>query len=224
MPWSTGDFARAVDLLPDLVANYEAWEQSRLEPDGLFWQIDDRDGMEVSIGGKRPPRPGQTRNDQFLHVRRCTGHRRHRRTGRQAGDRRDVHAKRPSESNGSSSKSSGTTTRSSSRFCPAARRPSWSMSANCTGSPLVLQSAGSGQGLRGRLETVDGSEGFLRSVRPDDRRAAASRVLGFVQGPRVPVERSELALCHVRDAHRPGECPQRLPAAGCLVRRTTSKP
>jgi len=47
-----GDFSRAVDLLPELVANYEAWEKSRLEPDGLFWQIDDRDGMEVSIGGK----------------------------------------------------------------------------------------------------------------------------------------------------------------------------
>jgi len=47
-----GDFSRAVDLLPDLIANYEAWEESRLEPDGLFWQIDDRDGMEVSVGGR----------------------------------------------------------------------------------------------------------------------------------------------------------------------------
>jgi hypothetical protein len=46
-----GDFALAVDLLPDLVANYRAWEKSRLCADGLFWQIDDRDGMEVSIGG-----------------------------------------------------------------------------------------------------------------------------------------------------------------------------
>lgn len=40
-----------VDLLDDLVANYEAWEKSRLTADGLFWQIDDRDGMEVSVGG-----------------------------------------------------------------------------------------------------------------------------------------------------------------------------
>ncbi len=39
------------DLLPDLVRNYEAWEKERLDPNGLFWQIDDRDGMEVSIGG-----------------------------------------------------------------------------------------------------------------------------------------------------------------------------
>lgn len=47
-----GDFSRAIDLLPDLVANYEAWQEMRLEPDGLFWQIDDRDGMEVSIAGQ----------------------------------------------------------------------------------------------------------------------------------------------------------------------------
>jgi len=40
-----------VDLLPDLIDNYQEWEKSRLESDGLFWQIDDRDGMEVSIGG-----------------------------------------------------------------------------------------------------------------------------------------------------------------------------
>jgi predicted GH43/DUF377 family glycosyl hydrolase len=40
-----------VDLLNDLIDNYAEWEKSRLEPDGLFWQIDDRDGMEVSVGG-----------------------------------------------------------------------------------------------------------------------------------------------------------------------------
>jgi len=40
-----------IGLLDDLVANYQAWEESRLGPNGLFWQIDDRDGMEVSIGG-----------------------------------------------------------------------------------------------------------------------------------------------------------------------------
>ncbi len=38
-------------LLDELVANYRAWEASRLGAGGLFWQIDDRDGMEVSIGG-----------------------------------------------------------------------------------------------------------------------------------------------------------------------------
>jgi predicted GH43/DUF377 family glycosyl hydrolase len=47
----TGDKAFLIDLLPDLIENYGQWEKSRLESDGLFWQIDDRDGMEVSIGG-----------------------------------------------------------------------------------------------------------------------------------------------------------------------------
>lgn len=47
----TGDRALAVDLLPDLVANYEAWEKTHRDANGLYWQIDDRDGMEVSIGG-----------------------------------------------------------------------------------------------------------------------------------------------------------------------------
>lgn len=47
-----GNFDQAIDLLPDLIKNHEEWEKSRLEPDGLFWQIDDRDGMEASVGGR----------------------------------------------------------------------------------------------------------------------------------------------------------------------------
>ncbi|MBM4023914.1 MAG: hypothetical protein FJ280_00685 [Planctomycetes bacterium] len=60
----TGDRRLTTELLPDLVANFEAWENgwavdpkqkdagaARLGPNGLFWQIDDRDGMEISIGG-----------------------------------------------------------------------------------------------------------------------------------------------------------------------------
>lgn len=39
------------NLLPDLVANFEGWEKSRRDPNGLFWQEDGQDGMEVSIGG-----------------------------------------------------------------------------------------------------------------------------------------------------------------------------
>ena len=46
-----GDDRLAQELLPDLIANYEAWERGHRDPNGLFWQIDDRDGMEVSIGG-----------------------------------------------------------------------------------------------------------------------------------------------------------------------------
>jgi len=51
--WSlvTQDQYLTADLLPELVANYEAWEKTHQDPNGLFWQIDDRDGMEFSIGG-----------------------------------------------------------------------------------------------------------------------------------------------------------------------------
>ncbi|BCX46470.1 coagulation factor 5/8 type domain-containing protein [Haloferula helveola] len=51
-----GDDTLALDLLDELVGNYREWEKVRLLPDGLFWQIDDRDGMEVSVGGsgRRP--------------------------------------------------------------------------------------------------------------------------------------------------------------------------
>ncbi len=48
----TGDDRLPRELLPDLVANYEAWEQKRFDPEvGLFWQEDGQDGMEVSVGG-----------------------------------------------------------------------------------------------------------------------------------------------------------------------------
>ena len=47
----TKDKNLVTNLLEDLIKNYEGWEKERLEPDGLFRQIDDRDGMEVSIGG-----------------------------------------------------------------------------------------------------------------------------------------------------------------------------
>lgn len=47
----TGDHQLAIDLLDALIANYEEWEKSRGTDDGLFWQVDDRDGMEVSVGG-----------------------------------------------------------------------------------------------------------------------------------------------------------------------------
>ena len=47
----TGDTRVALELLPDLVRNYEEWEKAKRDATGLFWQVDDRDGMEVSIGG-----------------------------------------------------------------------------------------------------------------------------------------------------------------------------
>ncbi|MGO9468714.1 MAG: MGH1-like glycoside hydrolase domain-containing protein, partial [Isosphaeraceae bacterium] len=47
----SGDRGEAMRLLPDLIANYVAWEKSNRDGNGLYWQIDDRDGMEASIGG-----------------------------------------------------------------------------------------------------------------------------------------------------------------------------
>ena len=49
---ATGNSAVALDLLPDLVKNYEGWEKTNYnESAHLFWQIDDRDGMEWSLSG-----------------------------------------------------------------------------------------------------------------------------------------------------------------------------
>ena len=47
----THDQELAIDLYPKLAANYEQWERTHRGSNGLFWQIDDRDGMEISIGG-----------------------------------------------------------------------------------------------------------------------------------------------------------------------------
>ena len=46
-----GDKQLPQSLLAKLVDNYEAWEKTNRDPNGLFWQIDDRDGMEDTIGG-----------------------------------------------------------------------------------------------------------------------------------------------------------------------------
>ncbi len=43
-----------VDLLPDLKANYEAWEKSHFVPEvGLFWQTGHDDGMEININSRQ---------------------------------------------------------------------------------------------------------------------------------------------------------------------------
>ncbi len=46
-----GDFQIAIELLPNLIRNYEQWEYSHRHKSGLFWSIDDRDAMEYSISG-----------------------------------------------------------------------------------------------------------------------------------------------------------------------------
>jgi hypothetical protein len=47
----SGNSSLIKDLLPDLINNYESWEKEKLSPSGLFWQVDDRDGMEISVCG-----------------------------------------------------------------------------------------------------------------------------------------------------------------------------
>ena len=47
----TGNTAFEQRLLPALIKNYGAWEAGHLGTNGLFWQVDDRDGMEYSGGG-----------------------------------------------------------------------------------------------------------------------------------------------------------------------------
>ncbi|MGV3558015.1 MGH1-like glycoside hydrolase domain-containing protein [Larkinella arboricola] len=45
------DTAFLTDLLPDLVTDFQEWEKIRLDSTGMFWQTDNRDGMEISIAG-----------------------------------------------------------------------------------------------------------------------------------------------------------------------------
>ena len=45
------DFSLAISLLENLKENYQAWERDKQTECGLFWQLADRDGMELAIGG-----------------------------------------------------------------------------------------------------------------------------------------------------------------------------
>ncbi len=48
------DDALLVDLLPDLIANYEGWEKRHFVPEvGLFWQTGHDDGMEFNINSRQ---------------------------------------------------------------------------------------------------------------------------------------------------------------------------
>jgi hypothetical protein len=50
---TTGDDALIKEFLPDLIANFEAWEKEKFdESRGLFWQNDGNDGMELSVCGR----------------------------------------------------------------------------------------------------------------------------------------------------------------------------
>lgn len=46
-----GDYSIGTENLDKLCAYYEKWEQEHLSDNGMFWSIDNRDGMEFSISG-----------------------------------------------------------------------------------------------------------------------------------------------------------------------------
>jgi len=48
-----GDKKFITNLLPELEADFTAWEQEKKLPNGLFWQFDVRDAMEETISGGR---------------------------------------------------------------------------------------------------------------------------------------------------------------------------
>jgi mannosylglycerate hydrolase MGH1-like protein/glycosyl hydrolase family 65 len=48
---ASGDRRLATNLLPALEKNWSEWEATHQDGNGLFWQADDRDGMEDSISG-----------------------------------------------------------------------------------------------------------------------------------------------------------------------------
>ena len=58
----TQDQQLPIDLLPGLTENYSQWEKTHLDPNGLFWQIDDREHGGVYR------RQRVSRHDQQLHV------------------------------------------------------------------------------------------------------------------------------------------------------------
>lgn len=48
-----GDMDYLMEMLPDLDAHYQEWENTQRWPEGLYWQGDVQDGMEESLSGGR---------------------------------------------------------------------------------------------------------------------------------------------------------------------------
>lgn len=46
------DKALISDLYPKLKDNFSKWEEEKQDSTGMFWQVDDRDGMEMSVSGR----------------------------------------------------------------------------------------------------------------------------------------------------------------------------
>jgi|GEM_PF-1672573 len=63
-----GDREFIVGLLPDLIADYEAWVAEKALPDGLFWQYDVRDAMEESISGSRKEKNARPTISSYMYA------------------------------------------------------------------------------------------------------------------------------------------------------------
>jgi hypothetical protein len=64
----TGEREILVDLLPDLITDYETWVEEKRRPDGLFWQFDVWDGMEESISGSRKHRNARPTINSYMYA------------------------------------------------------------------------------------------------------------------------------------------------------------
>lgn len=62
------DSSWLVNMLPDLQAEYSAWEQERRLPGGLFWQYDVRDAMEESISGGRREKNARPSINSYMYA------------------------------------------------------------------------------------------------------------------------------------------------------------
>jgi len=67
----TGNWSFAIDLLDDLVADYETWQREKQLPNGLFWQYDVWDGMEESISGSRTHKNARPTINSYMYANSC---------------------------------------------------------------------------------------------------------------------------------------------------------
>ncbi|GAB2824078.1 hypothetical protein GCM10027043_26690 [Ferruginibacter profundus] len=62
-----GDKKFILDLLPELEADYAAWEQDKKLSNGLFWQYDVRDAMEETISGGRKEKNARPSINSYMY-------------------------------------------------------------------------------------------------------------------------------------------------------------
>jgi hypothetical protein len=63
----TGDKKFTTDLLPDLEADYTAWEKEKQLANGLYWQYDVRDAMEETISGGRKEKNARPSINSYMY-------------------------------------------------------------------------------------------------------------------------------------------------------------